>query len=74
MFSISKKTSVSAMIVENIIDNINSGKLSLGDELPTELELADNFGVSRNTVREALRVLETYGVLETSHRSLKNCE
>ncbi|MGF1743476.1 FadR/GntR family transcriptional regulator [Vibrio minamisatsumaniensis] len=56
------------MIVENIIDNINSGKLSLGDELPTELELADNFGVSRNTVREALRVLETYGVLETSHR------
>lgn len=68
MFSISKKTSVSAMIVENIIDNINSGKLSLGDELPTELELADSFGVSRNTVREALRVLETYGVLETSHR------
>lgn len=68
MFSINKKTSISAMIVENIIDNINAGKLSAGDELPTELELADNFEVSRNTVREALRVLETYGVLETSHR------
>ncbi|MCQ1061267.1 FCD domain-containing protein [Photobacterium sp. ZSDE20] len=68
MFSINKKSSMVSMIVENIIDNINKGNLTAGDDLPTEMELAESFEVSRNTVREALRVLETYGVVETSRR------
>lgn len=68
MFKINRKNSISSCIVENVITNINDGVLSAGDLLPTEMDLAEAYGVSRNTVREALRVLETYGVVETSHR------
>lgn len=68
MFKINRKNSISSCIVENVIANINDGVLSAGDLLPTEMDLAEAYGVSRNTVREALRVLETYGVVETSHR------
>ncbi len=39
------------------------GELSAGDRLPGERELAESFGVSRASVREALRVLETLGVV-----------
>src|SRR5262245_28701150 len=42
---------------------IEEGSLRDGDRLPTERELAATLGVSRASVREALRVLEMYGVL-----------
>jgi DNA-binding FadR family transcriptional regulator len=38
--------------------------LSVGDVLPTEGELATLFGLSRNTIREALRILRAYGVID----------
>ena len=46
-------------IEEAIID----GHLKPGDRLPPERELAQTFGVSRSSVREALRVLEMFGVI-----------
>jgi GntR family transcriptional regulator, transcriptional repressor for pyruvate dehydrogenase complex len=42
---------------------IISGELKPGDKLPPERELAQTFGVSRASVREALRVLEMFGVI-----------
>ena len=42
---------------------ISRGRLSAGDRLPPERELAERFQVSRTSVREALRVLETLGVV-----------
>lgn len=42
---------------------ISRGHLSAGDRLPPERELAERFQVSRTSVREALRVLETLGVV-----------
>ncbi len=42
---------------------ISRGQLSAGDRLPAERELAERFQVSRTSVREALRVLETLGVV-----------
>ncbi len=44
--------------------NISEGKLRPGDKLPPERNLAQMFGVSRNTMREALRALELSGLLE----------
>jgi DNA-binding FadR family transcriptional regulator len=55
---------ISAPIAAQIRDAILEGKLSPGDRLPTERDLAERFGVSRVTVRDALRALETAGLVE----------
>lgn len=47
-----------------IRQRIGSGDLRPGDRLPSERELAAQFNVSRNTVREAIRSLEAAGVVE----------
>ena len=49
---------------EAIRDYVLSNGLSAGDALPGEMELARRLGVSRNSVREAIRALESTGVLE----------
>ena len=40
------------------------GELQPGDKIPTELELAESMGVGRLSIREAIKVLVYYGVLE----------
>lgn len=50
-------------IVQQIKTHIFDGKLAPGDRLPTEKELAEQFGLSRITVRDALRVLESQGLI-----------
>jgi GntR family transcriptional repressor for pyruvate dehydrogenase complex len=50
-------------VVAQIRIQIGEGALREGDRLPAERELAVQFGVSRNTVREALRALENAGVV-----------
>lgn len=42
---------------------ISDGGLGVGDSLPTERELCERFQASRNTVREAMRILKAYGVV-----------
>jgi len=53
----------SEMIVDQIRLLIRDGHLKPGDRLPAERELGDRFGVSRVTVREALRGLEANGMV-----------
>jgi GntR family transcriptional repressor for pyruvate dehydrogenase complex len=48
-------------IISQIQSHIETGQLKRGDKLPTERVLAEQFQVSRNTVREALRTLEISG-------------
>lgn len=55
---------VSRQIIERIGDAVRAGELSPGDRLPPERELAERFGVSRVSVRDALRSLEALGLIE----------
>lgn len=51
-------------IVQQIEDSILKGTLKPGDQLPAERELAQNFGVSRTAVREAVKALREKGLVE----------
>src|ERR671912_2993823 len=53
-------------IIAYIRGEISSKKLRPGDRLPPEADLARSLGVSRPTVREALKVLESQNVLRSS--------
>ncbi len=52
-------------IVQQIEQSIVEGKLNPGDQLPTERELAQQFGVSRTAVREAVKTLTEKGLVES---------
>lgn len=52
-------------VVEQIETAITSGAIAAGDHLPSERELMVQFSVSRPTVREALRVLQSMGLVES---------
>lgn len=55
------------LVIENLKSYIVESRLRPGDSLPTEKELSDALGVSRTVVREALKSLETLGVIEARH-------
>lgn len=50
-------------IVDNITNAIINGELKPGDKIPTETELCESMGVGRNSIREAIKILEAYGVV-----------
>ena len=56
--------SVVERIVDQITNAIINGELKPGDKIPTEPELCETFNVGRNSVREAIKILEAYGVVE----------
>ncbi|MDQ1138544.1 GntR family transcriptional repressor for pyruvate dehydrogenase complex [Microbacterium sp. SORGH_AS 1204] len=60
-----QKVSAYEGIVEQIEAAVDSGQLQPGDRLPGERRLMEDFSVSRATVREALRVLQATGVVES---------
>ena len=65
MFSKVKTKKVYMKIVEQIRNLIKEGRLKPGDKLPPEQILAEKFGTSRPSVREALSALEILGITES---------
>jgi DNA-binding FadR family transcriptional regulator len=60
-----KKSRVSDQIVDHIKHAISASELTPGDKLPPENELADQFNVSKVSIREALLKLQGQGLIET---------
>lgn len=57
------------LIAEQLRSDIATGKIGPGDTLPPEAELLDQFGISRPTLREALRVLEAETLIQLGRGS-----
>jgi GntR family transcriptional repressor for pyruvate dehydrogenase complex len=58
------RSKLSDAIVDQILEGIRSGAFGPGTVLPPERGLAERFGVSRGSVREAIRSLEYAGILD----------
>jgi DNA-binding GntR family transcriptional regulator len=55
-------------IAQELRQEIQSGMPGPGEHLPTELELRERYDASRNTVRDAIKLLTTLGLVETQCR------
>jgi GntR family transcriptional repressor for pyruvate dehydrogenase complex len=58
---------LSRQVVQQFQELVKRGELTAGDRLPPERELAERFGVGRNSIREALRELDMIGLVESRH-------
>lgn len=65
IFTPVRKVSTYQLIVDQVEQGVTSGELRAGDRLPGERQLMETFSVSRATVREAMRVLQATGVVES---------
>jgi DNA-binding FadR family transcriptional regulator len=52
-------------VVETLVDQIVSGRLTVGAILPSEAELGEQLGVSRTVVRESIKALQSKGLLSS---------
>jgi GntR family transcriptional repressor for pyruvate dehydrogenase complex len=64
MFKIARTSTITQKIIDQIRTAILDGKLKPGDILPPERELMEQFGVSKQTLRESLRALEHMGLID----------
>lgn len=55
---------VSSSIMNMLINYLLSKRLKPGDKLPTETEFSQQLGVGRNSVREAIKMLSSFGIIE----------
>ena len=58
------KKTLSAQMAEYLEESINNGDWQIGEKMPSEPELSEAYGVSRNTLREALHSLAISGLVE----------
>jgi GntR family transcriptional regulator, transcriptional repressor for pyruvate dehydrogenase complex len=61
---VNRERRLSDKVADMMLETILSDRLSVGDRLPSERELGEQFGVSRTVVREAIRALVTKGVID----------
>ncbi|MFI1422811.1 FadR/GntR family transcriptional regulator [Streptomyces sp. NPDC020731] len=64
-----QKGTVTQRAIERITAMIREGELEPGERLPTERDLAARLGISRSSMREAIRALTVLGVVEARHGS-----
>jgi len=55
---------ISDTVLQELLDQLISGALKVGDRLPSDAEIAEQIGAGRNSVREAMKVLQVLGFIE----------
>lgn len=61
-----RENTLSQLVLENIQKSIRDGEFKPGECLPSERELADRYGVGKSSIREAIKMLQVLGVVESS--------
>lgn len=64
VFETIRKSTAPEMVVEQLLRKIKSGEIAAGSRLPSQRDLALNFGVGRSSIREALNALAVMGHLD----------
>jgi GntR family transcriptional repressor for pyruvate dehydrogenase complex len=64
MYKLVRTSRLYEQIVQQVEESIQKGNLKTGDKLPAERDLAEQFGVSRTAVREAVKALREKGLVE----------
>ncbi len=59
-----EKTSIAEVVYEHMLAMVADGSWQDGTKIPSVMELKDMFGVSRNTVRQAIQKMNALGILE----------
>jgi DNA-binding FadR family transcriptional regulator len=59
-----RRSALSEQVIAQLRNMITSGEWPVGSRVPTEPELAEQLGIARNTVREAVRALANTGLLD----------
>jgi GntR family transcriptional repressor for pyruvate dehydrogenase complex len=62
-----KRTKVSLTVAARLQEILLSGEYEVGEKLPSEMILAERFGVSRSSIREAMKLLEAEGLVRVVH-------
>ena len=65
---IEKSPGIPNLVAKQIIENIISGTLQPGEKLPSEHSMTKTFGISRISLREAMKLLEAKGYIESQGR------
>ncbi|MEB3102553.1 FadR/GntR family transcriptional regulator [Ferviditalea candida] len=64
MFKVIKQKKIFEEILDQFKDLLITKKLKIGQKIPTEIELSETWGISRASLREAMRVLDVLGIIE----------
>ena len=68
---IEKSPDIPTLVMNQIVELISQGKLKMGEKLPSEQEMTELFGISRISLREAMKLLEAKGYIESRDRKGK---
>jgi GntR family transcriptional regulator, transcriptional repressor for pyruvate dehydrogenase complex len=68
LYRITKSPDIPSLVANQIIERIESRSLKPGDKLPSEHDMTRKFGISRISLREAMKLLEAKGYIESHGR------
>jgi len=64
--NLKRENTLSQLVLENIQNSIRDGEFKPGECLPSERELSERYGVGKSSIREAIKMLQVLGVVESS--------